>query len=119
MAKHRIRKILDLSMSHLPLEFREPGLLTGESGDIPSCIVTRHEYGLWLWVPDDPVDSNCQDDPVPPAVLEIQLLARKLGCDYVLFDADGELDADLPVFEEGEGGPPYDAATATGMYDHD
>jgi hypothetical protein len=36
----------------------------------------------------------------------------------VLLDADGPIDTELPVFDP-TGAPPYDAATATGMYDHD
>lgn len=107
-----IRKMLDLSTSYLP-----PALLDelGSGGHVVrGCMVTPMEYGLLLWVPDDPqahADELNAEFPagepgelgerLPAEILTIQLYARGCGCDYVMFDADGELvpDGTLPRFE--------------------
>ena len=93
-----VRKFLDLSTAHLPERFFEDG----------SCLTGRyqHDVGMLLWVPDDPTEHVREhgDDPqdcddAAPEVLAVRLYARSLGCDYILFDADGPEDPNLPVFE--------------------
>jgi hypothetical protein len=102
MSKPIIRKFLDLSTAHLPAALREYGTREGVAlawGD--PAVVTVTDFGFWLWVPDDPQDSaEAGEEAIAPAVLAIQLYARKHDCDYVLFDADGETNDDLPVFED-------------------
>ena len=90
----RRRLILDLSTSHLPEHL-------GTDLNAHDAVVAYNlEYGWLMWVPDDPVVDD--DDPmgrVPSEVLLIQLYARRWGCDYVLFDADGPVDPNLPAWE--------------------
>jgi hypothetical protein len=51
-------------------------------------------------VPDDPDESAAAtSDRVPDVVLAIQRYARTRGCDYVLFDADGDRVDDLPGWD--------------------
>ncbi|MFG1872108.1 DUF5983 family protein [Micromonospora arborensis] len=92
--KPQIRKLLDLSIVHLPEQYSsEP--LTGAPG------VTAYEmiYGWLMWVPDDPNESSANgDEPVPNEILLIQLYARLYDCDYVLFDRGAEINADLPTY---------------------
>jgi hypothetical protein len=90
----RIRSFLDLSTNNLPQEvFTE---LTSFDGVV--AYPTTH--GALLWVPDDPQSSHdFADEPAPDEVLAVQLHARSLGCDYVLFDGDAEVDPQLPSWQ--------------------
>lgn len=96
-----VRKFLDLSTVHLTEEQRLFGDRDGDRASWGSAVVDVREYGFLLWVPDDPKDSaESTEEGVPDNVLAIQLYARKHGCDYVLFDADADVDEALAVFEE-------------------
>ncbi len=102
----RIIKVLDLSTSHLPEKVMNEPL-----NSIDGVIAYEHgEYGYLLWVPDDPQehaddypnpadDDASSDEGVPAEVLAVQLYARSLGCDYVLFDRDGDTDDALPTWK--------------------
>lgn len=90
-----VRRFLDLSTGHLPQHLGTSGL-NGVDG------VTAYEmpYGWLMYVPEEPVGSAADDEEgVPEVVLNIQIKARALGCDYVLFDADGPHVDDLPRWE--------------------
>lgn len=84
---------LDLSTAHLPAHMREE--LAAEGG----VVAARHEFGWWLWIPDDPRDS-APFEGTPAEVLEIQVFARGRGCDWVRFDVDGATDPDLPTYAD-------------------
>jgi hypothetical protein len=89
-----IRLMLDLSTAHLPEDVCDN--LDGYEN------VTAHHctYGWLLWVPDDPDEScSAMRVPVPDVVLTIQRYARAAGCDYVLFDRDGDIDDQLPTWD--------------------
>ncbi len=101
----RIRKFLDLSTNHLPEH------LLNNLNDFNGVVAYPAPYGAWLWVPDDPqarADENAwmyrageEDgddfgDGFAPEILVVQLYARQFGCDYILFDADAEIDPALP-----------------------
>ena len=89
----RVRHFLDLSTSHLPHDTMQA--LAG----LDNVVAHQTAYGALLWVPDDPTASaHTMDDPVPDEVLTVQLYARSLGCDYVLFDRDAEVDDRLPTW---------------------
>jgi hypothetical protein len=96
-----VRKFLDLSTAHLTEEQRLFGDRDGDRASWGDAIVDVRDYGFLLWVPDDPMESAAvTEDGIPENLLAVQLYARKHDCDYVLFDADAEVDDDLPVFEE-------------------
>lgn len=101
-----VRMWLDLSTAHLPAPLREFHTLNqfaaalayemnpGDVGDYRPVL---------LWVPDDPrehAEDYDDDDQPPPEVLELQLYARKLGCDYIRFDRDADTVDGLPTFGE-------------------
>ena len=86
---------------HLTSEQREYGGRDGDASAWGGAIVEVHEYGFWMWVPDDPKESSlAMEEGVPENLLSVQLYARRHGCAYVLFDADGPLNRDLEAFEE-------------------
>jgi hypothetical protein len=88
-----IRTVLDLSTAHLPEPLGSHGL-----ADEDGVIAYPLPYGWLMWVPPDP-DEHAADHPdLPPDVLTIQRYARRLGCDYVLFDRDAERVDDLPTW---------------------
>lgn len=84
---------LDLSTAHLPRHLREE--LAAEDG----VVADRHQFGWWLWIPDDPRRS-VTSDALPEELLAIQVFARDHGCDWVRFDVDGVTDPDLPTFAD-------------------
>jgi hypothetical protein len=85
--------VLDLSTAHLPARLRD------ELSAHEAVVADRHEFGWWLWVPDDPHDSALWERP-PAEILEIQTFSRARGCDWVRFDVDGDTDPDLPTFAD-------------------
>ncbi len=99
--KATIRRFLDLSTSHLTAEQREYGGRDGDRSAWGGAVVEVHEYGFWLWVPDDPKESSrASEERVPRNLLAVQLYARRRGCDYVLFDRDAEVNKDLRTFRD-------------------
>jgi hypothetical protein len=57
-------------------------------------------HGALLGGPDDPQSfHDFADEPAPDEVLAVQLHARSLGCDYVLFDGDAEVHPQLPSWQ--------------------
>lgn len=107
----RIISVLDLATSHLP-EMLMVGPMTrppkageriGPLDSIEGVIAYPHgEYGYLLWVPNDPQDHALvygDDATIPPEVLAVQVYARSLDCDYVLFDRDADVNDALPTWE--------------------
>ncbi|MEJ3741791.1 hypothetical protein WEI85_00615 [Actinomycetes bacterium KLBMP 9797] len=89
-----ILSVLDLSTAHLPEEVCDD--LSGE----PGVIAHRVTYGWLMWVPADPDAFAAETiDPMPEEVLAIQRYARRLGCQYVLFDRDAEQVDELPTWQ--------------------
>jgi hypothetical protein len=85
--------MLDLSTAHLPEQILNN--LNGYDG----VIATEREYGALLHVPSDPAETEQDYGTIPTEVLAVQLYARRHGCDYVLFDADAEIDDNLPSWD--------------------
>ncbi|GLI03006.1 DUF5983 family protein [Phytohabitans aurantiacus] len=82
-----IRKLLYLSTAHLPEDLGAFGLDTA-----PDVVAYGTDTGWLLWVPDDPdVTRITTTDPAPRVVRAIQQYARRLGCDYVLFDVHADI----------------------------
>ncbi len=103
-----IRKFVDLSTAHLPQH------VLAELTSFNGVIAHPTPHGAWLWVPDDPqsytddyaadfrageADGDDFGDGSAPEILVVQLYARSLGCDYVLFDRDADIDDALPTWD--------------------
>jgi hypothetical protein len=103
-----VRKFLTVSTEHTP-----PGTIDRDvfnDGEVPGAIIYRHADmdGAWLWVPDEPRESALRHEDAPESwLLALQLAARAHGCDYVLIDRDGPIDAELPRFCQACGGNTY------------
>lgn len=91
-----IRKFLDLSTAHLTpatREFIKQHQAIGPIYDHPDG------YGWVMFVPDE--DDIPTDAPTTPAdLLACYQRARRLKCDYIMFDADGPDDEELPIYED-------------------
>ncbi len=101
-----IRRVLDVSTSHLP-EHLGSDVEAGLNG-CQLAVCYRLDYGWLMWVPSDPEDSaySTLGEPDDPdwddderIVLAIHKFARALDCDYVLFDSDGLTVDGLPTWE--------------------
>lgn len=91
----RIVKVLDLSTAHIPEQYGQ------NLAALDGVIAYEHgEYGYLMWVPEHPVIHALEGMELPPSeIVEIQLFARNLGCDYVLFDRDADIIDDLPHWD--------------------
>jgi hypothetical protein len=99
-ASTQVRRLLDLSIAHLPQEMGDPnGACPLHTVDGVTAYQMRH--GWLMWVPDDPDERSreYEADPVPEAVLAVQRAARALDCDWVMFDQDADTIDGLPVWE--------------------
>lgn len=87
-----VRRFLDLSTTHLPRSVLD------QLNSFVIAYPTRD--GALMRVPTDPrAEAEAAGTAgIPPEVLAVQLRARSLGCDYVLFDRDAEVDASLPTW---------------------
>lgn len=95
-----VRRFLDLSTAYLPGRFWK--VAADDWSDVWVTVAYPTRYGALLWVPDDPDESSlAQEEPTPAEVLRVQLYARRLGCDYVLLDSDGDdvPEGALPTFD--------------------
>jgi hypothetical protein len=73
-------------------------------------LVTCDRYQVIKRIPDD-------EDPVEACATAME--ERGDGFAVIAFDRDGRMLSDSVELTEHAGdGPPYDAATATGMYDY-
>lgn len=72
-------------------------------------LVTCDRYEVIGEIPDD-------EDPVEACARAME--ARDDGFAVIAFDSDGRMLSDsVELTEHHDDGPPYDMATATGMYD--
>ena len=93
-----IRKFLDISTGHLPPSERD----RIDDGEVP---ITSHAhpegYGWFVYVPQEPSDwPNIRE--AAPALARCLEHARKLDCDYILFDSDACIDEQLPWYGDHE-----------------
>lgn len=89
-----IRKFLDLSTGHLTADTRA-ALDSGNNNNrfgIP-CAVT--DYGFFVYADEEP-----NDEVLPEELVKAMRHARANGCEYILFDCDAEIDAELDYFNE-------------------
>jgi hypothetical protein len=99
-----IRQFLDLSTAHLDEASKR--WLTNAAWDASAF------HGCYGWFAatypdtDNPghseVTTGSGDLQAPAALATIFEYACTLGCDYVLFDDDAEIDPALATFEDGE-----------------
>ena len=111
-----IFKMLDLSTSHItettcntwfPTERARNGVEPLPGGrqvftyTTPVAFYEKGDYGWFVHVDSDWKHSE-PDTPLAPGVpVELQRVleyAAKLGCDWIQFDTDGDVNDDLPVF---------------------
>ena len=90
-----IRHFLDLSTAHLQQADRLFLEFSANPGSLGGLAAMAGTYGWFVYAHDERCCEGISD-----ALWAIFERARALGCDYVLFDADGPVLEDLPVFEE-------------------
>jgi len=90
-----VRRLLDLSTAHLPERYSEEEL-RGQ----PGVVAYDLPYGWMLKVPAD-VEEDCHEagEVIAAEVLTVLRFARAHGCDWVLFDADGDVCDQLPTWD--------------------
>ncbi len=93
----RLRRFLDLSTGHLPASDRLFLEFSADPGRRDGIVAMAGTYGWFVYAHDDRCCEGISD-----VLWAIFLKARALGCDYVLFDANGPELEGLPVFEEEE-----------------
>lgn len=99
-----IRKFLDLSTAHLDQPSKD---VLDRAADLDPLNsfgppVSKGIYGWFMFAPEE-MDEYA-DDELTPALRKISIYARLHDCAYVMFDADGPVDDNLPILEDVEGG---------------
>lgn len=79
-----VRRFLDLSTGHLTPATRN--LLDSTGIDAWPVVGGRMPYGYFIYAHDE----DCGEDPMPADLWSACVMARSLGCEYLLFDADAE-----------------------------
>ena len=108
-----IQKLLELSTKHLSQRTKDQLIdydfanVQAHSGDVCPFHAAAHCHGWMFWVPDE---SDLQD-MYPNDLLQVLLYAKRLGCEWVNFDHDTEILAELPVYDGDE--PRGTASVAT------
>ena len=97
-----IHNYLDLSTSHL-LE-TEMDVISATSTDSTLCgsRVIVHLYGAWIHVRVEDADSFDDDEERAlafPNLHKCIVHARSLKCEWINFDADGDIEAELATFD--------------------
>lgn len=90
-----VRKHFDVSTAHVPAETAA----AIDAGTFPKKPMLTGEYGWLFSVPDAQDFTETAEEWPCEAFRQVMTRALLLGCDFVLFDADGETVEDLPVFE--------------------
>lgn len=92
------RQFLDISSGHLSPETWEWLDSQTEEASLrsparqPEILAARTRYGWFVYADEAP------PPPVPADLSGIMLLARKRGCEYILFDCDAApMEDELPV----------------------
>jgi hypothetical protein len=99
---------LDLSTAHVSPDARrwlEAQALSGTVGRGAEHTVAAYAEGWFVWVPHDFGDEEPLKhyrDRIPADLNAPMMRAHKAGCYYVRFDADGDRDESLPVYEDDE-----------------
>lgn len=108
-----IKTFLEISDSHLPLWYRDGGRHDG-------IIMHDMEHGALMWVPDDPKQSaGLAADGEVEFIDDDDETGAEFAEDF-MFDQDASEEPELPTFDEPSAtGRRPNAATRTGMYDHD
>ncbi len=86
----QVRPYLELSTAHLPFHVMNGPLNSFEGVIAYKKMIGADDFGAWLWVPENPQDEADGSDYFPDEVLAVQLYARSLGCDWVMFDSDAD-----------------------------
>lgn len=92
----QVRTFLDLSTGHLTPRTRRD-LETRAVVDLPFAGGPTR-YGWFAYAHDE--NSGVGGDQIHSDLWACMCFARTLGCDYLMFDCDAEVIAELPYFED-------------------
>lgn len=68
--------------------------------DFPVGIYDKPDCGFFINVPQDAgMQSVSGHHQMLPSLLKALIHARSLGCDWIMFDRDGAVTADLPSYD--------------------
>ena len=88
-----IRLVLELSTAHLSARSRR--LLLDEGGE--SIFVVPHDFGFFVQAHDP--GKLAADINVPEDLFNVFTFARREACDWIHFDADANVIAELATYE--------------------
>ena len=97
-----VHSYLDLSTSHLTQAEAQELDKVSDDSLLCGARVIPHNYGMWVHVPPLDPDSIVDDEEralTLPNLHACIVYARGLGCMWIDFDSDGDLDPKLPTYE--------------------
>jgi hypothetical protein len=95
-----IRQFMDIGTGHLEPGDRAFLDRSSEPSNFGGVAAMKGPYGWFVYAHDDRLIAGISD-----ALWAIMTNARRLGCEYVLFDADAPTHPDLPSFDYDTGAP--------------
>ena len=90
-----VRRFLDLSTAHLALEDRTCLIGAAQAGVRGEVCCGAMPYGWFVYAHDERPD-------IADTLWALMVEARRQGCEYLLFDADGPALPDFPCFDWDE-----------------
>lgn len=94
-----VRAILDISTAHVRKETAELlDAITMTGIDAPVIAHAKGEYGWLVYVSDDP-SAQPNWSRVPVELQRLILFARRMGCDWIMFDRDGVVLEDFETWD--------------------
>jgi len=92
---HEIQRDLVVSSRHITLNDKE--ILEGESNSSGHYVVYEYEYGFYVWV--EPEKQWVDYFHFSPDFQHLIYIAKKLNCQYLKIDSDGNEYPDLPLHD--------------------
>lgn len=95
-----IRRFMDIGTGHLQPADRAFLDRSSELDNFEGVAAMKGPYGWFVYVNEERVVAGISD-----TLWAIMAKARRLGCEYVLFDADAPTHSGLPAFDYDTGAP--------------
>ena len=103
MPGYEIQRVFTVSTAHITAEDNEKLEAETARDDVPALIVDSFKYGFYIYVNLDPKEDKPEEDELnwdfSDALKKLIQLARKLKCNYIKLDRDGETYSDLETFD--------------------
>ena len=94
-----ICKMLTLSMAHI-MSSTNDWLLSESPGETPLVVYEKDDYGWFIWIASELFEERLdQYEGIPDDLYALMQAAWTEECDWLCLECNGEIEADLPVYD--------------------